>query len=829
MNPTSSQARKAGRGAAHLPSSAAAQVQARTGDAKAVPHPAAKPGGKPAPEQKGQASFASSQTTASSHPAPSPGLRQRGRTAPPTEGRPGPAAQFLDRVAQLPPSLNPILGIRMDDATQTAVIALDASLHIEQRLASADGALTPALMDELGAFARKMTLDGPDITASLVYSTLLDNADVSRLEPDLVKPVFRSMMQGPPLLPADRLAFAVKAVCALFPGCVLPQAWRGALLQAARESLAANGDAQAIADVTTAILYAAITVVVQEDARADMDQGNLQLALQDCVADPERPIGLVAWLNGAATHSQPLPVARRVLDALREMPDMAPHPLASVMVTLGAGTVMPLATDGTAPGEPLRRVLPWALALPESHREAALQGIAKGMGEGSRTTRATPAHLQTVLGVISELEEPIRAAGAQAWVGRMLGQVIEALADEDTAGGTRKGADAKAASKASAKAGGAARRETPGAADTKAGPGQGPGRGQGLGEAWPAQVLSALRAVLVEGQAHDLLLEHRLQLLGHGLARLAGGRDIPVATVRDLAAGLADSPIPARSAAQVLSGLVHGAGGPDLKEGVFGAFVQALAKAGTVRGAALACHLCAAVGAAGPAGRKLVVPAAQRMEQALGGPLPPPLVLGARLANAPVAAIRQATLARPQQLVLLEAALDMPGGWGEAGLGEQALECALLAAEDLDFAFEVAQRLCEQLDTLPGESLMRQLRSGLLTQVLASASSPDGSAAAGARLDRLAQLYHTASRNLWVAHAEAEFEREADDTRRDHKGAPHPGSIRLAGPGAFLASEAALMRGGLHAGLLEPLAADLEKLGAAMDMILLTSTGSASR
>lgn len=806
---SSSRSRKAGGGALPTLPNAPAQAQPRTGDDKAAARHATKAGGKAAPERKGEAT-------------PATALRQRGRTAPPTEGRPGPAAQFFDRVAQLPASLNPILGVRLDDTTRTAVIALDSSLYIEQQLACANGTLTPTLMDELSAFARKMTLEGPDITTGLVYSTLLDNADVTRITPDLAKPVFRSLLQGPPLVPADRLAFAVKAICALFPGCMLPLAWRGALLEAARESLAADGNAQAIADVTTAILYAAVTVVVGDEPRAEMDQGNLRLALQAVEADPERPIGMVAWLNGAATHSQPLAVASRILDSLREMPDMAPHPLASVMVTLGAGTVMPLATDGTAPAEPLRVILPWVLALPETHREAALQGLAKGLGEGARTTRATPAHLQTVLRVIGELEDRIHAAGAQAWVGRMLSEVIGVQADEETPGPPRKGADSKSAPKASAKAQ-AARTQAPGVADTKAGP------RQGVGEAWPAQVLAALRAVLVDGQAHDVLLEHRLQLLGHGLADLAGGRDIPPATVRALVAGLADSSIPARSAAQVLAGLAHGAGGPGLKDEAFGAFLKALAQARTVRGAALACHLCAALGAAGPAGRKLAVPIDQRMAQVLGGPLPPPLALGCQLADAPVAAVRQQPLPRDQQLLLLQAALDMPGGLGEAGLAEQAFDCALLAAEDLDFAFDVAQRLCEQLDTLPAESLVRQLRSALLTQVLASAASPDGRPALSARLDRLGELYHAAARNLWVAHADAEIERGVGDTPRERKGQPPARSIRLAGPGAFLASEAALMRGGPHADLLEPLAADLEKLAAAMDMILLEPTAPASR
>lgn len=823
----SSHARKAGRGAAHLQPSAAAQPQARADDDKAAARPVAQATVKPKPERKGGAPLASSQTTAkttaSSQAIPSTGLRERGRAAPPTEGRPGPAAQFFDRVAHLPASLNPILGVRLDEVTRTAVVALDSSLYIEQQLACANGALTPALMEELSAFARKMTLEGPDITTGLVYSTLLDNADVTRITPELVKPVFRSLLQGPPVLPADRLGFAVKAICALFPGCVLPLEWREALMQTARESLT-HGNAQAVADVTTAILYAAITVVVAEERRTAMDQENLRLALQACVTDPERPIGLVAWMNGAATHSQPLDVATRVLRALDEMPDMAARPLASVMVRLSAGTVMPLATDGTAPAEPLRLILPWALQLPESHRGHALDGIGKGMGEGTRTTQASPAHLRTVLRVIGELEDRIHSAGAHGLVGRMLGVVIGSPATEEAHVPRRKGSDAKSGSKTTAKADAGAGRRLAGSGDSKA------HSSAALGEDWPAQTLAGLRAVMVEAQTHDLVLEHRLLLLGHGLADMAGGRSIPPDTVHALAAGLAASSIPARSAAQILAGLAHGAGGPAMKDEVLRAFAQALAKAEMIRGAALACHLCAALGAAGPSGRKLAVPLAQRMAQALGGPLPPPLALGCELADVPLAAVRRQPLPRLQQLLLLEAALDMPGGLGEAGLLEQAFECAVLAAEDLDLAFDVAQRLCEQLDNLPGETLIRQLRSALLPQVLASAGSPEGDVAVRAHLDRLAQLYQIAGRNLWVAHAHAELEKDVETTvgdRGDRKG-QRTKSAQVTGPGAFLASEATLMRGGLHAALLEPLAAELESLGAQMDGITLSSTLTAS-
>lgn len=766
-----------------------------------APPPRAKPGA----ERKGEPSPA-----ATTHPpAPATRLKQRSRTAPATEGRPGPAAEFLGKQAQEPQSLHAVLGVQFDDTTRTAIIALDSGQYFADRLASGKGTPTPALMDELGLFARKMTLEGSDATAALVYSTFLDHANAPALAPDLVKPVLKSLLQGPPFLPAERMAIAVKSICALFPDCRLPDEWLRTLMEVARESLA-PGRSQAIADVTTAIVFAAMVVLPDPGHRLRMNQAVLRLALEDCAANPEHPIGLVAWMNGEAVHSQPMAVAARVLDELRRMPDMPPHPTASVLVTLSAGTVMPLSTDGTEPAAPLSLILPWALQLPESHRAQALAGIAQGMASDVQPAAPTMAHLQTVLRVIGEVESMIQPSDAQGWVGVILGQMIVAPQDTAAAGPARKGAAAKT---------GRAPKDTPGTKDTKDGKAT---AATAPGDRWASQVLAGLRAVLVGPKRNVVLLEHRLPLLGAALADMAGGREIHAPTLGALLAGLVRPPILVRDACQLVAGLASGAGGPAMGDPAFAAFVEALGQADRVRGATLASHFFAAIGASGAEGRKLPVPIARRMAPATAT-LPPPLALGCQLADAPLEAVRHSGLPRAEQLQLLEAALDVPGGLGEATLTEQVFDCGLLAAEDPDFAFEAAVRLCEQLDTSYAEPLVRQLRAALLPHVVAPAALPDGAAKVTQRLDSLARLYERASRGLWIARAQLELEIQVDGLARERKDARHA-SAGSSGPGPFLRSEAALMRGGPQAALLEPLAAKLETLGATLAGITVSST-----
>lgn len=815
---SSTQSRQAGAMQSQTQAPPHPQAHAQASPGKPGARVTAKAGGKPAPERKGETSSGSTPT------APATRLQQRSLAVPTAKGRPGPAAEFLNRMAQDPPSLHSILSVRLDDATRTAIIALDSGLYFKDRLASGHGTLTRALMEELSDFARKMTLEGPDVTAGLVYSTFLDNADATTLTADLVAPVFQSLLRGPPYLAPERLAVAVKSICALFPDCVLPDNWLRGLMQAARESLA-PGHAQGIADVTTAILLAASAVLPRDDLRAALDRTVLRVALQACADDPERPIGLVAWMNGAATQTQPLGVATRVLDGLRDLPDLGPHALAAVMVTISAGTLMPRASDGSAPAAPLGLVLPWVLQLPDSHRPQALAGLAQGMTQAGPLAQPSHAHLRTVLRVIGELEDRIHATASQGWVGMMLGHVIVAPLDDEADGRRKKAEGPETGAAADSKADSKTALRSQDGKDTWIAARDAPS------EACPTQVLAGLRAVLVGAQRRAPALEHRLPMLGQALAHMAGGRDIPAPTMRALVAGLADSPIPVRDAAQVLAGLATGAGGPGMKDEVFAAFVAPLGRADTLRGAVLACHLCGAVGAAGVEGRKRDVPIGWRMAQALEAlpdeaSLPRPLALGCQLADAPLEAVRTSQLPRADQLLLLEWALEMPGGVGEAVLAEQVFDCALLAAEDADFAFEAALRLCEPLDTASAEPLVRQLRAALLPHVVASTGSPGGTTLLAARLDSLARFYDRASRSLWIAHAQVELELEMDGFARERKG--HlPWAARPAGPGPFLASEAALMRSGPHAALLEPLAAKLETLGVTLGAITVSSSLSA--
>lgn len=761
-------------------------------------------------------------TSAPSIPPPAATrLKQRGRAAPPNPGRPGPAAQFLGRTAQESGALPSVIGVRFDDTTRTAIIALDSDQYFKDRLASAAGTLTPALMEELCDFARKMSLEGPDATTALVYSTFLDNADAPALTPHLVEPIFRSLVRGPAHFPPDRLGVAVRSICSLFPHCLLPDDWLRALLRAARAAWEA-GESKGTAAMTSGILYAARAVLPDDERRAALDRTLLRLALEDCRQFPGQPIGLVTWMNGVAIRSQPRQVAEQVLEALRELPDLEPHPLASVMVTLGAGTVMPLATDGSAAAEPLNLILAWALKLPNSHRSQALAGIVQGMAQSDLPAQGGAAHLHTALRVVGELETEIRTAHAQGLVGAILSQVITAPGDDEATGRHRKAGESKSGPSRTARAA---------AVDS---------------DAWPAQVLAGLRAVLVGVDLDAFALEHHLPMLGGALAGMAGGRDIAAPTLQALVSGLVQSPIATRHVSQLLVGLARGAGGDALREGAFAAFVQAIAQADEWRGATLACHFCGAIGAAGAHGRKLSVPIEERMAQAIaalpaqspvrqqlpaGAGLPQSLALGCQLARAPLEAARNSPQPQAGQLQLLEAALDIPGGLGEALLAEQVFDCAVLAGEDLDFAFEAARHLTDQVHTQAGEPLLRQLRAALLGQVIALAQREGPSPAPGKELakglDNMARLYDRASRSLWIAQAEAELQVVLGETVREGKG-QRTAAVRPDGPATFLASEAARMRSGPHAALLEPLAVKLESVGKALGTITVSSTLSAS-
>jgi len=788
------------RPAGHPPTQAPAQAQQPPGPppAQGQAREARKARAKPAPEGRGEAP-----PDTSTRPLPAARLKQRHRAAPSTEGRQGPAAAFFDRTASSQPPGRSVIGVQFDDTTRTAIIALDSGQYFADRLASGNGAPTPALMEELGLFARKMTLEGPDATAALVYSTFLDHADAPALAPALVKPVMKSLLQGPPFLPAERMAIAVKSICALFPDCRMPDEWLRVLIEAARESLA-PGKTQAIADVTTAILFAASVVLPSADLRAAMNQAILHLALQACAEDPEQPIGLVAWMNGEATHSQPMAVAARVLDEMRRFPDMAAHPVASVMVTLSAGTVMPLSTDGTPPASPLSLILPWALQLPQSHRAQALAGISQGMSRAMQPAAPTLAHLETVLRVIGEVESMVQPSDAQGWVGVILGQTIVSPPDTAAPAPGRKGTDARS---------GPARKDSKDSKDTPDGKAA---MGAARDERWAPHMLAGLRAVLVGPRRNALALEHRLPTLGRALAHIAGGRGMPVPTLKALVEGLAKPPIPVRDACQVLAGVVRGVGGTSLPDEMFAAIAEAIGQADRVRGALLACHFCHATGGAGAEGHPRSAPI-DRAAAAGVGQVPAPLALGWQLADAPLDAVRRSGLPAAEQLQMLEVAFDIPGGLGEAARTAQVFECGLVAAEDPDFAFEAALRLCDQLDTPGCEPLVRQLRAALVPHVVAPASLPGGAAVVAARLDSLARVYERAGRHLWKARPQPDLQIELDGQVRERKGQrpADPGGTTVSG--SFLASEAALMRGGPRAAQLEPLAARLDQLGTRRD------------
>lgn len=686
------------------------------------------------------------------------------------------------------------LGLRMEfDATaQTAIIALNSDLYIDQRIAQQEDPLSPALTDELACFARKVCLEQPAPTSAILFGSLaqkIQKAGAPELATELLRPVFRALLRGPQRLDPIQIGVAVHSMCELLPDRAPPESWVRALMLAARDELASS-NIHVVESLTRGILDAIASALPGDVHRATLDRLALRVGLLACVEDSQQPVALIVWMNRASATRMPDALAAAVLEALpTDVPGLPPRALASVMVTLAAGTVMPLARPPAVPAQPLRQLLSWAMDQPEAHRNHAFAGIIEGLDPRRHPHRPTLAHLCTALRIVGEFETGLRALGAQNAVGAMVGWLIPKAQPVSTA--TRGGHALE--SKSGQKRTGAAA----GGSTVPAVPDPQPG-----GD-WVTAALAGVRTLLVGLGDTSPTLHPHLPALGEAIATILGGRAIPPEAVARLVTGLDDARMPAHAPGMVLYGLARGAGGAAMDDDRFTAFVRALGGMERLRGAALACHFLAAIGATGAAGRALATPAAARMRQAIDE-LPAPLELACALVDSPLLAVRTSGLPSPDQLHLLQATCEVVGGLDDTVLAEQVIDCAMLVRDDLDFAFEAAKHLLSHDGAPMTEGLFQELRAALFAQALSPSAHAAGETTAARRIEQLDEVYQQACVRLWMDKMQGELE---SDGKGDRKALE-----RRAGASVeeFMASEAALLRQGPQA--LAPIVQRIEAL-----------------
>lgn len=746
--------------------------------------------------------------------------------------------QLRDRLAGTPVAASlPLRSAQLDPEMRSTMMVMELMQYLKENLSQEAGPPSPELLGELAEAVRTVVLHMADSQWGEAFSALVQIAGHETLVEDQLVQVFRTMVRGPEELGHRRMVAAAASMCGLFKDKVLPAHWYRAMMRAAQASW--NADRAVVTRKAILWMLEGSVVGLQEDdpLRVAQDKAMLLAAVQTCASAPETPVGLVAWMQRTMVREPAPRTTARVFEAVSASPGLSPAQLDNVACILAAGVVAHREPTPTQLANRLRPVLAWCLQQPAAHRDAALDGLANGIGLYLVSSRQVPALVQAVLDLVGRLQDTFASADAPdaarrfirrmitpgdlsvadtqaAWTAAVASQPLDDRkhdpARETPAAG--KGKDkgkAKAGSKAQAPSPAKARLQS--SPDTKSSDESSAGALEGAsgstdGTTAPTAqgALAGLRMLFDRRTGDTASLDAELPILGQALACAPADSVLPAETLHVLLEGLLALDIPVHQAGLLLQGLARGVGGAGIGEPAFAAFLQSLYLASEPVAARLSCHFLVAIGAAGAAGRGLAQPVSLRMvhtllampapqRERLGqpqgeAPLPPGLLLGLNLVDGPLAAVRESELPREAQRQLLLDAYRVPGLLDEALIADEAHNCALLAADDPEFALEAAQVLLEQGHARVGLEAMRALRSGLLAQLLGPQGTGREVMPLATGLDRLGALY-----GAFV---------------RSH-GEPMPAATR-----AFLVEESGLLRSGLHAQALEPLAARLDALHA---------------
>jgi hypothetical protein len=198
-----------------------------------------------------------------------------------------------------------------------------------------------------------------------------------------------------------------------------------------------------------------------------------------------------------------------------------------------------------------------------------------------------------------------------------------------------------------------------------------------------------------------------------------------------------------------------------------------------------------------------------------GADLPEPLALGLALGDGPLAALRGSSLPRADKARCVAAACCAPDGLDRSRLHSEVLQCALLAATEVDLATVAAGWLMSGSGAAPDEGTFRPLRAALVSQILRQAASTSKAQVSAAqptlamRLRGIVELYSTYCVRVQSPERSDPPQATAKDTKAGGKPAADP---RI----AFLRAEAALLGTGPQAKALAPLVQGLRALEATL-------------
>jgi hypothetical protein len=718
-----------------------------------------------------------------------------------------------------------------DHATSTRMIALDAQataeLHkdfelaafMDKALEQAPRPVPPALVGVLAERVRKRAVGSNDHKAAMLFKGLVVDLGHPQVSVAQIKPVLREILHESLSKDVLRTCIAIRSLCSLFPDNAMAPEWIAALLECA-QSLESVRPLQALS-ATLGQMMETITAARPTDAARQAQAGALLgHAIATAVEPPAYHIGLAGWLQMAAVEGQQAVVMARVLRELDAAPELSAIAAANAIVTL---TSMVVRHGASAPQVLTSRLVPllkWAMARADGHIEIS-EAIAVGL------TRASAGALgpQGLLAVVQALAEAGPHLDTQP--GRLVAaRLINTLITLGEPGITTTGQTPQAPG-------------TPTMADATASTVKGDAQlARVIALATPlVPSLNLLDSKSAEASAplapEDLVgLEGpTLMQIGRALVSTRGGPVITAATLASMARTLVSSRLGDEPAGLLLYGMALAAGGAGMNAEQLGSLAGPMTQAGTVRGAALTCYLVPALKGAGPGAGQAHASASLRLSQAIaalppaqrallpapkaGADLPEPLALGLALGDGPLAALRGSSLPRADKARCVAAACCAPDGLDRSRLHSEVLQCALLAATEVDLATVAAGWLMSGSGAAPDEGTFRPLRAALVSQILRQAASTSKAQVSAAqptlamRLRGIVELYSTYCVRVQSPERSDPPQATAKDTKAGGKPAADP---RI----AFLRAEAALLGTGPQAKALAPLVQGLRALEATL-------------